>query len=629
MQRIKRRVGKATTAAVVATMALSGLVLSDTAIAQSTGASTTPSGSSTSHPSTFIFGDTSQPDSLNPMVGYLLADYDAWAMTYDIPINFGVKDFAPDFAHSAVTGVQSSPDNMTFTYTIRPNMKWSDGQPFTSSDFAWTLNYYKTNEISNFIQDVQMLDHVDAPDPTHFVIHTAKPTSLYSGKTVWMYDFILPEHIWSKMKDPQKAPGWPAVGSGPYFISDFPKGQSIVLERNPYYWGNDVPGMRPHFDRVIYQNFNDQNQEAAALQKGEIDFGYFDSSNILNSLKGKPNIVTHGAVTPFFEELSFNTGSSVQTDTAGGFSKHGDGIHAATDPAFRRVVREAVDDQAIVDKVLLGYGTPGLSPVPNSSTTGPWSPPAGQELPFNLQKAKTDLTAAGYTDTNGNGIVNDPVTGKDVVLRYFIRTEDQNTINTAPFVSSWLKSIGIGTKVTPMTNDALTNRIDAGTYDMFDWDWYPNPDPNSILDVFVCSERPPDPATYRSSDSYYCNPEYDALFKAQQEATDAVKRADIVHQMQDMLWRDMPYVVIYNAQTLQAYRSDRVTGFQIQPDKIGDLLAAYGPLSFISMHPPVASSGAVKKSSSSTIWIVVVIVVLLLAVVWFVLRSRRSEEDEA
>jgi peptide/nickel transport system substrate-binding protein len=103
----------------------------------------------------------------------------------------------------------------------------------------------------------------------------------------------------------------------------------------------------------------------------------------------------------------------------------------------------------------------------------------------------------------------------------------------------------------------------------------------------------------------------------------------MVHQMQDMLWTDMPYVVLYNSQTLQAYRTDRVTGFQIQPDKIGDLLAFYGPLSVISIHPPVATSTATKSSSSSTIWIVVVVVLLLAAVVWFVLRRRRDEDDQA
>jgi peptide/nickel transport system substrate-binding protein len=301
-----------------------------------------------------------------------------------------------------------------------------------------------------------------------------------------------------------------------------------------------------------------------------------------------------------------------------------------TDPKFRRALREAVDGPTLVNKILLGYGTPGLSPVSNTATTGPWSPPPGTELPFNLQKAKADLAAAGYVDTDGNGIVNDPVTHKDVVLRYYIRTTDQNTIKTAPYVQAWFKAIGVGTKVTAMTGDALTNQILAGTYDMFDWDWIPNPDPNGILAVFTCGQRPPNPNVYRSSDSYYCNPQFDKTYDDQQHATDSAQRNAMVHSLQDMLWNDMPYIVMYNRDTLEAYRSDLVTGFLEQPATNGDLLATFGPLSFINIHPPTATSAATSSSSSKTwLWILLAVVVLAVIAIVVASRRRRAQEDEA
>ena len=140
-------------------------------------------------------------------------------------------------------------------------------------------------------------------------------------------------------------------------------------------------------------------------------------------------------------------------------------------------------------------------------------------------------------------------------------------------MSSWLKQIGVGTKVQAMTDTALTSAIEAGTYDMFDWDWYSGPDPAGILGVLTCDQRDPNANTYRNSDSYFCNKQYDKLYQEQFTATDATKRADIVHQMQSILYQYEPYIVLYNAQTLQAYRSDRVTGFLPQPEKNGDLLA--------------------------------------------------------
>jgi peptide/nickel transport system substrate-binding protein len=622
MSRIRQMVAGA-----VALVVITGLALSGTALAQS--ASSSASGASGGN-STFIFGDTSPIDSLNPMVGYNSSDFYTWVMTYDLPIQYATTDLSPDYAHSMVTSVSTSADNMSFTFTMRPNMKFSDGQPFTASDVAWTLNYYKKHNISNYTSDLALMKNVVATDSTHFVLNSTKPTALYSGKTVWLYEFILPEHIWSKYKDPQKASGWPAVGSGPYYISNYQADKGLVtMTRNPYYWGNSVPGMRPHYDTIIYEVFKDSNAEAAALQSGAIDFAYIDSANILNAMKGRAHIVTRGAVPAdqLFEELSFNTGSAFQTDPAGGFVKHGDGIHAAADPAFRRAIREAVDDNVIVSKVLLGYGTPGISPVTPTETTGNWTPPSDQALPFNLTKAKADLAAAGYKDTDGDGIVNDPVTGKDVILRYFVRTSDENSINTAPYVSSWLKQIGVGTKVQAMTDTALTSAIEAGDYDMFDWDWYSGPDPAGILGVLICNQRDPNPNTYRNSDSYFCNKQFDNLYQQQFLATDATKRADLVHKMQSILYQYEPYVILYNAEMLQAYRSDRVTGFLPQPAKDGDLLATEGPLSFISIRPVTGAAAEGSGSISASVWILGVLAVAIV-IGGVVLLSRRRQNDE-
>ena len=219
---------------------LVGLALVGTALAQDT--STSPS--ATSAPKQFIYGDTSKPSSLNPMVGFLGTDYTLWAMTYDIPINFTTTDFSPDLKHSIVTAVDTSADATTFTYTMRSGMKWSDGQPFTANDVAWTLNYYKTHAISNYAADLKLVKNVVATDDTHFVIHSTQPTSVYSGTSVFLYDYILPEHIWSKLDEPTKYQNVPAVGSGPFVISSYKQGQAVTLKRNPYYWGLDA-GLTP------------------------------------------------------------------------------------------------------------------------------------------------------------------------------------------------------------------------------------------------------------------------------------------------------------------------------------------------------------------------------------------------
>jgi peptide/nickel transport system substrate-binding protein len=582
----------------------------------------------------FTYASTEEPSSINPMVGYLGTDYVFWAMAYDLPINFSTKDFSPDYAHSIVTSVDASSDGMTFTYHFRSGIKWSDGQPFTAADAAWTLNYYKANDVPNYSADLALMDKATATDDTTMVLTSTGPTSFYSGDSVFMYEYLLPEHIWGKFQDDYKGAkqqtGFPSVGTGPFIITNYVKNQFVQLDRNPNYWGNAI-GLTPHVDQIIYRIYGNQDAEAAALQSGEVDFGYFTSANILNKLKSR-GLETRGAAVPSFGEIGINTGSAYQTDPAGGFKPHGDGNPALQDVVLRQAMRRAIDNQALLDKVLLGYGTPGISPVQPGATTGAWQPgPDDPDLSFNIDAANKMLDDAGYT-MGSDGIRVDPKSGKPLDFRFFSRASDQPSIDIVPYVKDWMQQIGIKLEPQTLNSNKLGNVILAGDYDLFEWGWYPNPDPNYILNIFTCAQRPPDANTYRNSDSYYCNPDYDKLYEQQGAVTSVSQRVDIVHQMQAILYRDQPYLVLWNDALLEAYSSNW-TGFKPQPDPNGDVLATYGPLSFVSIRPVSGTSAGGGGSSGGIpagVWIgILAAVVVIVGGSLLIRRRRESDEDEA
>ena len=613
--------------------AISASVIASTLFAGQAFAQDSPSTSGAPDKVVFTWGGTLEPSSINPMVGYLGLDYTFWALAYDIPINFAIKDFSPDYDHSIVTSVDASADGMTFTYHFRSGVEWSDGEPFTANDAAWTLNYYKDNNSSNYVADLQIMESATATDDTTMVLTSKSPTSLYSGETVFLYDYLLPEHIWSKFQDDYKGakqePGFPSIGTGPFIITDYVKNQFVQLDRNPNYWGNDY-GMRPHIDQIIYRIYGNQDAEAAALQAGELDYGDFTSGNIVNTLKSR-GLETRGAVTPSFGEIGINTGSAYQTDTTGGFKPHGDGHPALQDVVLRQAMRRAIDSQSLVDKVLLGYGTPGVSPVQHDATTGDWAPgPDDPDLSFNIAAANQLLDDAGYT-MGPDGVRIDPKSGRPLEFRFYSRSTDQPSIDIVPYVSGWLEQIGIKLDAQTITSAKLGNVILAGDYDLFEWGWYPNPDPNAILNIFTCAQRPPDANTYRNSDSYYCNPQYDELYH-QQASVDATERIDVVHEMQSTLYRDQPYIVLWNDFSLQAYNSNW-TGFKPQPDPDGDVIAAYGPLSFISIRPvegTTAGEGGSSGGIPAGVWIGILVAAVLIVGGSLMLRRRReADEDEA
>ena len=111
------------------------------------------------------------------------------------------------------------------------------------------------------------------------VLTSTKPTSFYSGASVFLYEFLLAEHIWGKFEDDYKGAkqetGFPSVGTGPYIITDYVKNQyraSWIATRTT---GDSMTVLTPQVDQIIYRIFGNQDAEAAALQSGEVDFGYF------------------------------------------------------------------------------------------------------------------------------------------------------------------------------------------------------------------------------------------------------------------------------------------------------------------------------------------------------------------
>jgi peptide/nickel transport system substrate-binding protein len=146
-----------------------------------------------------------------------------------------------------------------------------------------------------------------------------------------------------------------------------------------------------------------------------------------------------------------------------------------------------------------------------------------------------------------------------------------------------------------------------------------------------CAQRPPDGVW---SDSFYCNEEYDQMYEEQKTLIDIEERAEVVKDMQQMVYNDAPYAVLYYDQTLQAYREDRWTGFTPQPSDGGDLLASYGPFGFVSIEPLSAESqeAAARESAGgipTAVWVAVVAGLVLVVVGGLVFRRRASREDRA
>jgi peptide/nickel transport system substrate-binding protein len=429
--------------------------------------------------------------------------------------------------------------------------------------------------------------------------------------------FILPEHIWSEVskEEAKTFENNPPVGSGPFEVVEWRKGQFFRMQANNDYWGGD-----PNIDEFVFRIFNNEDAVIQALRSGEIDFAGSLSANLYESLQGAPNIGTHEASIPSFDEIGMNTGADEVYPES-------DGHPALKDVEVRRAIAHAIDKETIVDRVLRGYGEVGQTIVPPFSTAFHYVPSDDELITFDLEEANRILDDAGYEDTDGDGVREMPGGGRPLEFRYFVRSEDQGTTVTSQFVTGWLDDIGIATDVKALGDTRLTNVIYEGNYDLFHWGWFPDPDPDFILSIFTCAQRPPEGIW---SDSFYCNEDYDDMYLEQKTLIDVDERAEVVKEMQRMIYEDVPYVVLYYDSDLQAYNKEW-TGFQPQPEPDGDLLSGYGNYAFTTLRKVSAEDAEATASSgiSAGVWAAIIVggVVVIAAVM--LLRRRGSDEDRA
>ena len=553
-----------------------------------------PAGAVDDEQVTFTVALLDEVDSFNPFNGFQAPSYEVWAMTYDFMVGYGMEDMSP--VPALATSWETSSDGRTWTFEIREGVEWSDGEPLTAGDIAYTYNRIIDGgpEAVNWSTYLTSVEAVTAPDDTTVVLELARPNAALPLLPIP----ILPEHVWSdvaedEVKSYRNEPtdGQPVVGSGPFrLVEGTAGGSTYLLEANPDYWGG-----APNVDRVAFRVYKSEDPAIQAIIKGEVDFVHDISAIQVEALQGREGIHAQNGVSPYFEEIGFNTGA---VDPGSG-EPLGNGNPALKDPAFRHALGYAVDIERLAESAYQGAALPGDTFIPSFYETFRWEPPEDEAFTFDLDRAAELLDEAGY-EVGSDGLRTMPDGSPIGSLRLFARDEDDRSATIMEFFQEWLGEIGIAAEITVMESNQLTDRILEGDFDAFHWGWYVEPDPDGILSVFICDARG------GSSDSWYCNDEYDALYKSQNAAVDDEQRIETIKAMQEMIYRDSPYLVLAYTKDGQALRTDRFGCFQPQPDPGGTLLMQYGARNYTLLRPAAEAGdcdgieSAIRASDSSS-----------------------------
>lgn len=511
---------------------------SGTSSAASTGPTTAPTPSQ----ATLKVGWSSEPDTLNPLTTYSTEANEVLQLVYDKLLGYSLDlKPQPELAESFT----SSADGKSLTFHLQPNARWSDGQAVTSDDVRYTYEAIHKESLGQYAQWLTDLVGVDTPDPTTAVINFSQPQAFNPGLTIP----ILPKHIWSSMsaKDIGTFANSTPVGSGPFTLVEWKKGESLTLGRSASFWGTPAIAAK-----VVYILYANEDVEAQALKNGDVDILTEVPPTVWDGLNGADNVKAVSMPSFSFHHIGINV------STAPGSR----GNPLLKDKTIRQTLSYALDRNQLVQLALAGHGKPGNSIIPAGLTDWHWEPGPDQLMDANPDKAKALLDAAGYTDRNGDGIRETP-DGKPLEFRLIAIESTSVDVRAAQLFRDDAAAVGIKLDVTTLDENTLGSTVynkDAPNWDLFVWGWDSGvADPDYMLGVPLCSQ------IGGNNDVYYCDKSYDALYAQQATTVDPVARKAITDQMQQQFYQDAAYLVMWYQDKLQAYRTDTWTGWTQVP----------------------------------------------------------------
>lgn len=514
----------------------------------------------------------------------------------------------------------TSADHLTWTFTLRPGLKWTDGTPLTAGDVAWTYDLMMTNPAAGTANGA-LLDNftsVTAPNATTVVITTKQPQSnmLYVGAIVP----VVPRHVWSsQVKNIAnfKNTTAPIVGYGPWILTGYVNNQYATLTGNRDFYAGP-----PAYHTLIVQYYSNSDAAVAALRTGALDEvgeGNLTATQY-NALKKAKGITVYPTESNAWTAIEVNTGARTKSG-----KKFGDANPILQDPVVRRAIGLAVNRKELVTKILDGLGVPGAGYLTPAFPQWWWNPPASDNPGYNPALANRILDQAGYKK-GPDGIRVDPKTHKPLTFRFGIHSDEATDQQLAPYVVEWLQAVGIKLTVQAMSFTQLNSVLPKGTWDLLMDGWATGPDPTSLLSIQTCGVLPDSPTSGGNTDAFFCDPAFDKLFDLQQTEFNPAQRVQTVDQMQNILYTQNADIILFYQNILEAVRTKDVSDFIYgKPDSSGFPPRQEVYLDWMDAKPADAVGGGTNLGL--VVGIPVGVVVVAAAVVVFALLRRRTSAE--
>ena len=507
------------------------------------------------------------PPSFNPVTAD--TGYDSLVMELtmlgmaDIDPNGNVfPELAAELPTQDNGGVVVDEDNytMTVTWKMRQDVKWADGTPVTADDVIFTYGAITDPDNGGWIEGIDYVDSVDKVDDYTFTVNynTIYPGYLtqFGGEQV----VVWPAHYCDASQgftawDCARTP----LSDGPYVLKEWVNGDHMTFVKNDNYFEEGKPAISTVTVRIV----PDESVRKQMLINGDADLDMWTTEPMIADLKDEPNVVV--SQSPFNRwvmRLYFNLSAKGTNDPVA--TPH----PILSDVNVRRAIRMAIDVDTISKEFFLGYA----QPVWTEFFRPPYQCTDIPRPKFDIEGAKSMLEAAGWTDTDGDGVrechgcATGAPDGYKMEMEFITYAEYGEALNlTQQFIADELKQIGIATNLSIVEGSVLWASSDeggieqSGNFDMDIYDdGYAGTDPTDYLWSYYYSEAAVPDSGYNYGD--WINPDFDALLD-EAYTLDESYRKELFCQMGDILEAELPEALLFTTIDADAH-SARLQGIQ-------------------------------------------------------------------
>jgi peptide/nickel transport system substrate-binding protein len=424
----------------------------------------------------------------------------------------------------------------TITFTLRPNVKWTDGKPFTAADVAYTFNLLKSDPSLN--ASALPIASASAPTSTTAVVNFTVPSyaaiNYIAGTT-----YIIPQHIWKSISNPATAENAKPVGTGAYTVVSV-TGNALTLNANPHYYLPGLPKVKTY--RFLYFNGNDSAN--LAIENGQVDWAntYIPNINKVYAAKNKKYVVanTPVAITALLPNMT-------QAPT--------------NDLAVREAISDALDRNKISSIVYNGYAGPIATDALLSPNFDNVADPALKStfFTYDVAKAKSTLAADGYR-MGANGYF--AKAGKELTIGVQVPTGYTDYVSALQIMVGELKQAGINLVVQGESVNAWTSATYTGKFQLLmEYAGFTS-SPYVYYKTLIGSQGiPPEGQVDTAGDQgRYKNATVDALLATIAGTDDVSVQRPAFYQIEQIFAKDLPLIPLFGQQNEGTFNGNAISG---------------------------------------------------------------------